>query len=123
MGWHGCASGVQLPGGPLQYSKQKGRRCCNSPTRFKENKETMNNAMIQPHEHAVKMGRFVAPESEWEQGKRLHSQRKPITECTTDEMADGWCAAADLAGYMAYSRHMEAEGYTCAKAFAFEAAH
>ena len=83
----------------------------------------MNDLIMHPHPHAVKMGRYVPPESEWEQGKRLYAQRKPITECTTDEMADGWCAAADLAGYMAYSFHMEAEGYTCAKAFAFEAAH
>ena len=69
----------------------------------------MNATMVTPHEHAVKHGRFVPAESEWEQGKRLYNQRKPITTCTTDEMAEGWCAAADLAGYMAYSRHMEAE--------------
>ena len=82
----------------------------------------MNDPIMHPHEHAVKHVRFVPAESEWEQGKRLYNQRKPITACTTDEMAEGWCAAADLAGYMAYSRHMEAEGYTAAQAFAFEGA-
>ncbi len=79
----------------------------------------MNAPMVTPHEQAVKSGRFVPAESEWEQGKRLYNQRKPITACTTDEMAEGWCAAADLAGFMAYSRHMEAEGVPAAKAFAF----
>lgn len=79
----------------------------------------MNSTMLHPDPHAVKHNRFVPAESEWEQGKRLYNQRKPITACTTDEMAEGWCAAADLAGFMAYSRHMEAEGVPAAQAFAF----
>ena len=33
-------------------------------------------------------------------------------------MSDGW-NDAEWAGYMAYSKHMEAEGVPCAKAFAF----
>ena len=79
----------------------------------------MNSTMVHPNTESVKRGRFVAPLSEWEQGKALYAARRPISECVTDEMAEGWCAAADLAGFMAYSRHMEAEGVPAAQAFAF----
>ena len=79
----------------------------------------MNAMSVAESPAKIKNARFVPAESEWEQGKRLYNQRKPITACTTDEMAEGWCAAADLAGFMAYSRHMEAEGVPAAKAFAF----
>ena len=82
----------------------------------------MNAMSVAESPVKIKNARFVPAMSEYDQGKALYKARRPISECVTDEMAEGWCAAADLAGYMAYSRHMEAEGYTAAQAFAFEGA-
>ena len=85
----------------------------------------MNGTMVTPHEQAVKHQRFVAAteedqeQFERELGRNLYKRGKPLRECRTDYMAAGWLAA-EFAGYMAYSRHMEAEGVPCAKAFAFE---
>ena len=85
----------------------------------------MNDLIMHPHEQAVKHQRFVAAteedqeQFERELGRNLYKRGKPLRECRTDYMAAGWLAA-EFAGYMAYSRHMEAEGVPCAKAFAFE---
>lgn len=66
---------------------------------------------IMPHAApTVNHSRFVAPISEYEQGKALHKARKPLGECVTDDMAAGWLDAADLAGALAYIDCMEAEG-------------
>ena len=84
----------------------------------------MNDLIMHPHEHAVKHQRFVAatPEQqadlERQIGRNLYRRGKPLSECRSDDMAAGWLAA-EFAGYMAYSRHMEAEGVPAAKAFAF----
>ena len=79
----------------------------------------MNDPIMHPHEHAVKHVRFVPAVSEYDQGRELYKRGKRIEECVTDEMTQGYMDA-EWAGYMAYSRHMEAEGYTAAQAFAFE---
>ena len=85
----------------------------------------MNASMVASHEQAVKHRRFIAATEadqenfERELGRNLYRRGKPLRECRTDYMAAGWLAA-EFAGYMAYSRHMEAEGYTAAQAFAFE---
>lgn len=92
----------------------------------------MNEPMVTPHEHAVKHGRFVAatPEAqaaatadmERQIGRNLYQRGKPVECCVTDEMTQGYLDA-ESDGYVAYSRHMEREGYTYAQAFAFEGAN
>ena len=70
-------------------------------------------------------GRFVpaspdgGAELERQIGRNLYRRGRPLSECASDDMAAGWLDA-EFGGYMAYSRHMEAEGVPCAKAFAFE---
>ena len=71
-------------------------------------------------------GRFVPAnpdpaDTERQIGRNLYRRGRPLAECVSDDMAAGWLAE-EFAGYMAYSRHMEAEGVPCAKAFAFEGA-
>jgi len=84
----------------------------------------MNSTMVAPHENAVKNQRFVAPteqaqaDMERQIGRNLYRRGRPLSECVSDEMTAGWLAA-EFAGYMAYSRHMEAEGVLFADAFAF----
>jgi len=77
----------------------------------------MNDLMVA--EIPTKSKRFVSPLSEYDQGRELYKRGRHIEECVTDEMTQGYMDA-EWAGYMAYSRHMEAEGYTAAQAFAFE---
>ena len=85
----------------------------------------MNDTMLAPHPHAVKHDRFVAAtpaaQADFERqiGRNLYRRGKPLAECASDEMAAGWLAA-EWAGYMAYSRHMEAEGIPAAVAFQHE---
>ena len=78
----------------------------------------MNSTMLHPDPHAVKHNRFVPAMSEYDQGRELYKRGKRIEECVTDEMTQGYMDA-EWAGYMAYSRHMEAEGVPAAQAFAF----
>lgn len=74
----------------------------------------MSQAMVHPHEHAVKHQRFVAAtEADQEQferelGRNLYKRGKPLRECRTDYMAAGWLAA-EFAGADAYYRCMMAE--------------
>ena len=79
----------------------------------------MNAMSVAESPAKIKNARFVPALSEYDQGRELYKRGKPITDCVTDEMADGW-NDAEWAGYMAYSKHMEAEGVPAAKAFAFE---
>ena len=79
----------------------------------------MSVAMLAESPVKNKSARFVPAVSEYDQGRELYKRGKRIEECVTDEMTQGYMDA-EWAGYMAYSRHMEAEGVPAAQAFAFE---
>ena len=68
----------------------------------------MSTNSVLPDRHAVKHGRYVPPLSEREQGVELYRRGKPLRECVTDDMADGWLTA-EAAGADAYYRCMAAE--------------
>lgn len=70
----------------------------------------MNAHSVAPTAQTHNTRRFVAPLSEYDQGKALYKAHKPLSECVTDDMAAGWIDAADLAGSLAYLHQMEAEG-------------
>ena len=114
----GDGDGFQAPANAEERSNKTPSGAANTLGRFTGAKEPMNTTMLQPDPHAVKHGRFVPAMSEYDQGRELYKSGKPITDCVTDEMADGW-NDAEWAGYMAYSRHMEAEGVPAAKAFSY----
>ena len=79
----------------------------------------MSVAMLAESPVKNKSARFVPAVSEYDRGRELYKRGKRIEECVTDEMTQGYMDA-EWAGYMAYSRHMEAEGVPAAQAFAFE---
>ena len=68
----------------------------------------MSNSMVTLTHPAVNAKRFVPPLSEREQGVELYRRGKPLRECVTDDMADGWLTA-EAAGADAYYRCMAAE--------------
>jgi hypothetical protein len=68
----------------------------------------MNTAIVMEPQAKVKNARFVAPLSEYDQGRKLYRAGKPLRECVTDEMTAGWLDA-EAAGADAYWRAMMLE--------------
>lgn len=68
----------------------------------------MNTHMLAESTVKVNRGRFVSPLSEYDQGRKLYREGKPLSACVTDEMADGWLKA-EAAGADAYFAAMMAD--------------
>ena len=50
----------------------------------------MNASMVAPVQSKVNAKRFVAPRSEFDQGKYNYRHGIDLAGCATDDMADGW---------------------------------
>lgn len=50
----------------------------------------MNTSMVSPAAPRVNHKRFVAPRSEFDQGKYNYRHGIDLAGCATDDMADGW---------------------------------
>jgi len=78
----------------------------------------MSTNILQHPEAPVKKARFVPAHiepteaDEYAAGRRMYTSRRPLSDCTTDAMSEGWNAAADadLRGALAYLRAMQREG-------------
>ena len=74
----------------------------------------MNASMVAPVQSKVNTKRFVAPRSEFDQGKYNYRHGIGLDGCATDDMADGWlfCETnGELFGWQASPAAKGADAY------------
>ena len=70
----------------------------------------MNASMVAPVQSKVNAKRFVAPRSEFDQGKYNYRHGLDLTSCATEDMTDGWLACEEAGERFGWMRSPDAHG-------------
>jgi len=70
----------------------------------------MTSPTLSPTAPKVNAKRFVAPRSEFDQGKHNYRHGLDLATCATDDMADGWLSCQDAGERFGWLRSPDARG-------------
>lgn len=70
----------------------------------------MTTPTLAPVQPKVNAKRFVAPRSEFDQGKHNYRHGLDLATCATDDMADGWLSCQEAGERFGWMRSPDARG-------------
>lgn len=70
----------------------------------------MNALMVAPVQPKVNAKRFVAPRSEFDQGKHNYRHGLDLASCATSDMTDGWLSCEEAGERFGWMRSPDARG-------------